>query len=48
MNLMQVFLEAFRVLGSAKSAPARGPGTGIDAARFGDNPHGGFVSKGIA
>jgi hypothetical protein len=48
MNLMQVFLEAFRALGIAKSALARGHGTGIDAARFGEDPHGGLFSKGVA
>jgi hypothetical protein len=50
MNLMQAFLEAFRVLGIAKSALARGPRilfVGIDTARFGEDPHGGSFSKGI-
>jgi hypothetical protein len=51
MNLMQVFLEAFRELGIAKSALERGPRTlieGIDTARFGEDPHGGLFSKAIA
>ena len=51
MNLMQVFLEAFRVLGIAKSALARGPGMvieGIDTARFNEDPHGGLFSEGTA
>ena len=42
MNLMQVFLEAFRAMGIAESALARGPApfAGIDAARFSENAHG--------
>ena len=51
MNLMQVFLEASRVLEIAKSALASGPRMvieGIDTAQFGENPHGGLFSEGIA
>jgi hypothetical protein len=48
MNLMQVFLEAFRAMGIAESALSRGPGTGIDTARFGEDPHGGFFAKGYS
>ena len=42
MNLMQVFLEAFRAMGIAESALARGPAPfeGIDSARFSENAHG--------
>ncbi len=41
MNLMQVFLEAFRALGIAESAMARSPRAvaGIDTTRFSECPH---------